>query len=66
MKKEYDFTNGERGKFYVENVQLRLPIYLEDDIQQFFVDLAEKKNENMSKLINNFIKANIQIYKTLL
>ncbi len=66
MKNEYDFSEGKRGKFYVENVQFRLPIYLEDDIQQFFTELAEKKNENMSNLINKFIKANIQIYKTLL
>jgi hypothetical protein len=29
MKKEYDFSKGERGKFYRPDAQLNLPIYLE-------------------------------------
>ena len=36
MKKEYDFTKGERGKFYRGNVQLNLPVYLEPDVKKHF------------------------------
>jgi hypothetical protein len=28
MKKEYDFSKGERGKFYRPASQMNLPIYL--------------------------------------
>lgn len=31
MKKEYDFSKGERGKFYRPDVELYLPIYIEPD-----------------------------------
>jgi len=28
MKEEYDFSNGERGKFYHKDATFNLPIYL--------------------------------------
>lgn len=62
MKKEYDFSNGERGKFYNPDAKFKLPVYLDDDVQAFFLELAEKKNENLNALINNTIKANMQLY----
>jgi hypothetical protein len=32
MKKEYDFSKGERGKFYRSDAELSIPIYLEPDV----------------------------------
>ena len=32
MKKEYDFSKGERGKFYQPGVELKVPVYLEPDV----------------------------------
>ena len=29
MKQEYDFSKGERGKFFRENAKLDLPVYLD-------------------------------------
>ncbi|MFZ4440787.1 MAG: hypothetical protein ACOYOS_20410 [Syntrophales bacterium] len=34
MKKEYDFSKGDRGKFYRPDIQLNLPVYLEPDIRE--------------------------------
>ena len=28
MKQEYDFSKGERGRFYHESAKLNLPVYL--------------------------------------
>ena len=33
MKTEYDFNKGERGKFFRPDAELRLPIYLDSDVQ---------------------------------
>ncbi len=63
MKKEYDFSKGERGKFYNPDAKFKLPVYLDDDIQEFFLELAKKKKESINVLINNTIKANMQLYK---
>lgn len=46
MKKEYDFSNGVRGKFYKENLSLKNPIYLEPDVQEFVDSLAKNRNVN--------------------
>ena len=36
MKKQYDFSKGERGKFYHPGAELSIPIYLEPDVAQVF------------------------------
>ena len=38
MKKKYDFSKGERGKFYRPDIQLNLPVYLEPDVRKYFPD----------------------------
>ncbi len=35
MKKEYDFSEAERGKLYRPNTKLNIPVYLESDVQVF-------------------------------
>ena len=36
MKKNYDFSKGERGKFYRPDAELNMPIYLEPDVAKEF------------------------------
>ncbi len=36
MKKEYEFSKGERGKFYRPDAELSIPIYLEPDVAKVF------------------------------
>ena len=40
MKSKYDFSKGERGKFFKANADLRLPIYLDADIQRYLTERA--------------------------
>ncbi len=44
MKTEYDFTQGERGKFYNPDAVLNFPVYLEPDVDEFMRKLAEEKD----------------------
>ena len=43
MKEEYDFAKGERGKFFRENSKLNLPIYLDDEVQNYLQERARSK-----------------------
>ena len=52
MKKEYDFSNGERGKFYDKNAIFNLPIYLEPEIESFIAKLAKEQKKNISEIVN--------------
>jgi hypothetical protein len=65
MKKEYDFSKGERGKFYDPNAELCLPIYLEPDIADFMRKLAGQKDADIEKLVNDWLRKNIDLIETV-
>ena len=55
MEKEYDFSKGIRGKFYNENAEFQLPIYLEPEIENFFKKLAQKQKTNLNNIVNKLL-----------
>jgi hypothetical protein len=67
MKKEYDFTNAQQGKFYRPIEELDIPIYLDDEVKSFFLkNIKEKKSDfSLSSIINSLIKQDIEISRKL-
>jgi Holliday junction resolvasome RuvABC endonuclease subunit len=65
MKEQYDFSKGERGKFYRKNAKLNLPIYLDDDVLQFVEGVAKKKKMNIQTVVNRLLKNDIEIAELL-
>ncbi len=61
MKKEYDFSKGERGKFYRKNAIQHISVYLEPKTLSFVESIAERKNSDISKVVNNLIKTDMKI-----
>jgi hypothetical protein len=61
MKKEYDFSKGVRGKFYVPNAEFNLPIYLEPEIEEFICKLAKEKDVERSQIVNQFLRKDKEI-----
>ena len=61
MKKEYDFSKGERGKFYNKNAVFNLPIYLDPKTLSFVESIAKKKKSDVSKVVNELIKSDMKI-----
>ena len=55
MKKEYDFSKGQRGKFYNKSVTFHVPVYLEPEIESYFTKLAKQQNTNLNDMINNLL-----------
>ena len=45
IPEEIDFSDGERGKFYRENVRLRLPICPESSIQGALTTLDKESRD---------------------
>ena len=50
MKKEYNFAKGERSKFYKPDIQLNLPVYLEQDVKKYFPN-SDAVNEALRCLL---------------
>ena len=65
MKKEYDFTHAEQGKFYRPIEKLNIPIYLDNDVKKFFINNIKKKDFSLNETINSLIKQDIEISKRL-
>jgi hypothetical protein len=56
MKKEYDFSKAEHGRFHRPGVWLNLPVYLEPKVRAWVSHAAKKNGEDMGKLVNRLLK----------
>ncbi len=65
MKEEYDFSKGERGKFYDKDATLNLPIYLEDENLSFVSAIAKRKDSDISTIVNKLISSDRKIFETV-
>lgn len=61
MKDEYDFSKAERGKFYKSNAQLNIPIYLDDDVLNYFSEKAKAKGMEVNAMVNELLKKDIAL-----
>ncbi len=61
MRKEYDFSVAERGKFYRPDNEINLPVYLEKDIQEQLQALASAKGIDLSVLVNELLKKDLEL-----
>jgi hypothetical protein len=60
MKKEYDFSKGERGKFFRAGVELNIPVYLEPKLAEAVRDHARKKRTTVGSLVNEWLRKNLR------
>lgn len=61
MPAEIDFSGGRRGQFYKADAQLNLPVYLDQQVQATLVALASAKGVELSTLINDLLKKDIEL-----
>ena len=64
MKKEYDFSKGDRGKFYRLDTELNFPVYLEPKIADFIRNLAGEKDVDIEAIVNDWLRRDIEIIQT--
>jgi hypothetical protein len=55
MKDEYDFSKGIKGKFYREDANFNLPIYLDNELQSFISEIAKEQKTTITKIVNNLL-----------
>lgn len=65
MRKEYDFSKAERGKFYRPDARFNLPVYLEEEVQTFVQAIAEKRRIDLSTVVNQLLRGDMQIADAL-
>jgi len=65
MKKEYDFTNAEQGKFCRPLDQLDIPVYLARDVRKSLVATAARARKNVGELVNDLLRNDLDIARSL-
>lgn len=61
MPAEIDFSKGTRGKFLRPNTKLSLPVYLDDQVQATLAALASAKGVDLSALVNDLLRKDIEL-----
>lgn len=65
MKDQYDFSKGVRGKFYKPDAVFRLPVYLDESVQSYLSSKADAKGVDLSELVNDLLKREIEIIEAV-
>lgn len=67
MKDEYDFTGAEQGKFYRPIEELDIPIYLDKEVKNFFIQKMRRGRQPflLNEIVNSLLKKDIEISEKL-
>ena len=65
MKEEYDFSKGERGKFYRPEAKANLPVYLDDEVREFVQRIADTKRSDVSTVVNELLRCDMRLADTM-
>ena len=65
MRKEYDFSKGERGRFYRPDMKLNIPIYLDEEVSAFIEKIASKKGIDRSSVVNELLRSDIKLAEAM-
>jgi hypothetical protein len=65
MKKEYDFSKAEQGKFYRPGRVLEIPVYLDREVEAFFAEKAAKGDKRLDRLVNTILRKEMDILKAV-
>lgn len=58
---EIDFAKGVRGKFHRPGQRLHLPVYLDDRVQTRLAALASAKGVDLSALVNDLLRKDLEL-----
>jgi hypothetical protein len=61
----FDFSKVIRGNFFRKNLKLNLPVYLDEDNLQFIEKIARKKKTDLSSVVNDILRGDKELAKTM-
>ena len=61
MKKEYDFSKAEKGRFFRKPDELKIPVYLDKDVVRKLNQRREGKSPGLSAVVNKILRKEIEV-----
>jgi len=61
MRDQYDFSQGQRGKFYRDGAKLHLPVYLDAEVEAYLSARAKARGVDVGQLVNELLRKDIEL-----
>ena len=61
MKKEYDFSKAEQGKFHRPDAKFFMPIYLDEEVQSYVQKIADAKKTDVNAVVNELLRSDMPL-----
>jgi hypothetical protein len=61
MRREYDFSRAEKGKFFRKGARLNIPVYLDRRTLPFVQRVAKRRGTDLSTAVNEILRGNIRL-----
>lgn len=65
MRKHYDFTKASQGKMYRPAEKLRIPVYLDNDVEQGLTSAKKGGRANLSEIVNSILRKELEVAQLL-
>jgi hypothetical protein len=65
MKKEYDFSKAEQGKFFRPVEELEIPVYLDKEVKIFFAERASARKTRLDRVVNTILRKEMEMLKKI-
>ena len=65
LDREVNFSKGVRGKFYRPDMQMHIPVYLEQAVLDSLTEVANRKGLQLDELVNDLLKKELAIAERL-
>jgi len=65
MKMQYDFSKGVRDKFFRPKAVLKIPVYLDKDVQTFVQKIAKSKQSDVDTVVNELLKSDMHLAEVM-
>ncbi len=65
MKKHYDFRKASQGRMYRPAGQLRIPVYLDRDVERALASGKKGERADLSLIVNAILRKEIEVAEML-
>ena len=65
MKKHYDFRKASQGKMYRPAEELRIPIYLDQDVERCLASATQGTGGSLSEIVNSILRKELEVAEML-
>ncbi|MFB3891895.1 MAG: hypothetical protein ACE15C_07715 [Phycisphaerae bacterium] len=65
MRKHYDFRKASQGKMYRPAARLRIPVYLDRDVERGLTSAKQGSGDHLSQIVNAILRKEIEVAEML-